>query len=1005
MIAARTPLRGVVWLACSAATAGFVLGSARSICAQDQRPPDIGGLTRSLGQPARWHWQIGIGAGAYFQDSTTLALRAVMGGYHAALNPVSKLAELGVEAYGGVRGTAVDGGVRGMLRVPYFSAGIGADYDFRSRQTTMVVTMYTPVRRGGLLTRGTLLRLDWYPLLSHSFTIGVSAPIADPLAGRNRPLRDYVVVAPALPRTASHHAPEQPLNDVLDSIGVSAGWIRRLVVPFLDQDGRSEAVAMQRTRAFTDLLAHRLAQRSVDDEVGFFHHQVERAFALAAGRPDAGLPLARGARRVLLEEILLPYDALLGRKKHRDTLKDLSVAARARFGALVVSSGLVPEDRYEAVLFAFQRITEILEFERRSAAKEWDDPRLVWLPLQYALLPEDHVEQVQLDSLIEAATGQRFSEHNRISYLANLQFQWELLRMIHETRDYHVLWIHDFPAVTSDSGLDWASLQVVEAYLSALADRVSVYDSTRTLPTYFIFLDQFYYELRKSRVWMTILEDPLRASNELPFGARRDAERLRAALERLRNVTRHSRVLQAEAREYGDAWLRNRISVHVNITNRVDASFWSGGLVSTVFGYPDDVMRDHRKIAFRDVHEDDPFEGVAVLTGLGVGRQYLGPGWDDRALIMQGPVLLDLKRAASQLLLTQGLTAADLPVALQPQPESDSALARFASRPDATSFATRAIALLNGTGFLPKPLNVAKALLYSLLPRGSVIKVPDSLWNSSFYAGLLAGASLRGVRVLIIAPAALNAPSNGFLQRERAHELLSRLLVVRSVLEEAIAKTGGDLRIGLYALPVDQHGFGSRAERWTNQLGAAPFLDTLLPFLPAVSGVVAAAARDSGLPETADTTRLPRLHQKVQFLATGEFWRAITSSSEWPRFMETYLRYRSATYSPGEQYAAARDLPDSLLAIAQRMIAAARADPKAASYAIVGSQNQDYRGMFMDGEAGVVITGAASLVPLVDLVFMDGVVTWIDDQATLDRLVPPVGELRRRIARVAKDGV
>ncbi len=61
--------------------------------------------------------------------------------------------------------------------------------------------------------------------------------------------------------------------------------------------------------------------------------------------------------------------------------------------------------------------------------------------------------------------------------------------------------------------------------------------------------------------------------------------------------------------------------------------------------------------------------------------------------------------------------------------------------------------------------------------------------------------------------------------------------------------------------------------------------------------------------------------------------------------------------------------------------------------------------MFMDGEDAVVFTGATSLVPLVDLVFMVGCVTWVDDDATLDRLLPPVGELRRRIARVTKDGV
>ena len=121
--------------------------------------------------------------------------------------------------------------------------------------------------------------------------------------------------------------------------------------------------------------------------------------------------------------------------------------------------------------------------------------------------------------------------------------------------------------------------------------------------------------------------------------------------------------------------------------------------------------------------------------------------------------------------------------------------------------------------------------------------------------------------------------------------------------------------------------------------------------------------------------------------------------------MAAYLRYREATYSPAGEYVHASGPRDSLEQIAARLVAPAHAAPRAASFAIVGSQNQDYRGMFMDGEVGVLFTGAESVVPLMDLVFMVGTVTWVDDQATLDRLLPPVGELRRRIARIAKDGV
>src|SRR6266702_824695 len=862
--------------------------AAHAARAQTVRAPEVGGRTVSLGQPLRWHWQMGLGAGAYLGgNSNDLMIRAWGGGYRASMNPVTKLVEFGLEGYVGASGNRVDGGTRALLQVPYLSAGVGPDYNIRRGRVDLLLTVHTPVRRGGFLTRGTMLRLDWYPTLGHTFVLGVSAP-----------LQDYVVVAAPFHTPETHVPANAVLHAELDSLAESAAWVRRLVVPFLDQDGRSETVALARTaRYLADLRSH-LTIRGAEQEVRFFHAQMEHAFTVAAGSATAGRELARSGRQILLAEVLIPYDALLGRKKRNVTLRALGVAARGRFSSWVTKSGLVPADRTEDVLFVFERLTDILETQRSEAAKDWDDPRLVWLPLQYGLLPEEHDEQTELDALLERVTGTQFTDHNRLTYVANLQFHWELLRMIRETRAYHVLWIHDFPALTAEGTLDGASLtQVIDGYLTTLAERVETYDSTQTLPLFFIFLDQHYYEGRKSRLLMTILEDPLHADGQL--GSPTDALRLGHALDRLRDAVRHSRVLQAEAREYGDAWLHNRIKVHVNITNRVDASFWSGGLISSVFGYPDDVMRDHRKIAFRDVSEDDPYAGVGILTGMGVGQHYLGPGWDDRSLVVQGPVLLQLKEAARSLLTSQGLAPADIPAPLRAAPLAVIG-ARMAASPDAASFHTRAMALVNETGYLTKSLNAAKALLYSLMPKGSVIKIPDSLWNATLYGSLLVGASLRGVKVLIIAPARANAPSGGFPQMVRAHELFTRLLLVRRELGESIARAGGALHMGLYALPVDEAGFASRADRWARQVSGSPFLTELMPFASGLVPLVADAGRRSnGIATPGDSSGPPKLHQKVQFFATGDFWSAVTASPQWPRFMTTYLRYREATYSPG----------------------------------------------------------------------------------------------------------
>jgi len=174
-----------------------------------------------------------------------------------------------------------------------------------------------------------------------------------------------------------------------------------------------------------------------------------------------------------------------------------------------------------------------------------------------------------------------------------------------------------------------------------------------------------------------------------------------------------------------------------------------------------------------------------------------------------------------------------------------------------------------------------------------------------------------------------------------------------------------------------------------------------MPFLPTSWPIVVALAR----PSAQALGNRPKLHQKVQFLGTQSLWKAIAEAPEWPEFMSTYLAYRDATYAADKSADEAVPYPAQLQSIAQRIHARTRDIEGAASFALVGSQNQDYRGMFMDGEVDLLFSGPASLVPLVDLIFLEGTTTWVTDQATLDRLVPPPAEYWRRWARILKDAV
>ncbi len=68
-------------------------------------------------------------------------------------------------------------------------------------------------------------------------------------------------------------------------------------------------------------------------------------------------------------------------------------------------------------------------------------------------------------------------------------------------------------------------------------------------------------------------------------------------------------------------------------------------------------------------------------------------------------------------------------------------------------------------------------------------------------------------------------------------------------------------------------------------------------------------------------------------------------------------------------------------------------------YFTIGTQNQDPRGMMLDGEASLVVSGSQAAVALVDFYFLMARTTWITRQTELDQYVPPYGDFIRWIAR------
>ena len=995
--------------------------AAAPAAAQDSLPPAAGGMTTSLGQPPKRNWFAGASAGTMWaSDGVAQPVGFATLGNHVSIgSPVTAILGGSLEGFIGFRGGELDGGGRALLSILTNRFQGGVEYNAGQGQLHAMLGFTAPVRRGGIFGAGSWARLEWS--IGNSLRVSVLAPLANPRAGRTRPRRDQVVVAPRSSTDEPSPMSDPGLDDALANVRAAAIRIQQLTVPYLDAPGADPRAALAPT--LTQLrspapppIPSGDSGLAVDAVVRFYHGELARAFSIAASGRAYGVgessvmgdSLAQVARTALLSRAVYPYNRLLGQWKPDGTFASLAAYARGDFARQLAATSLPPE-RQTTVLYVFQAVLASVDSVRARAAAAWGDNRLLWLPLQLGLLPDQHDTQQELDGIIEEAVGQSFTPGNRAWYVINEEFQVEATQSILAARDYHVLWIHDFSGRNDEGAPDPTSLKyVVHAYLRALTDAVRRYDTQRTMPMYLIFLDQHYYELNDARVWLDILERPLDATPHFAKGHEDFEDSVRTAQNELREAVRQSTLLQAESRQYGRAWLRNLVKVQVNVTFPADPSFWGPGILP-VIGYPDNIMRDHRKILFYDLTEEDPYSGKALFTGVGIGEHYVGKTWEDRALELQGPAALRLKEDARRLLLSQGMTEEQIPYPLRPRPLPPNYWALVAAQVAATpSGDQHAMELHNLTGYQSKPINVARAVLYNLMPPGSVVKIPDSLWGSALYAALLTGSAFRGVRVLLVVPSLVSAPSPGWPQMAVAHDLFARLIVIQQELGPELEASGGMLKTGVYNPGIGVLDVQARFGAAYLNGRRTPFMRRLFPISPPLEAMLTALSQT---PQAPGAVRFveepsPKLHMKAGFFATREGWDSLISK---PEMADVFKAYWAQVGPDGlGQRMSVEERADLITASSQLLVDAfmnsltPEARRHVAYYLMLGSANMDYRSMLMDGEAAVLVSGWSSVVAVIDFSLVMNLSVWIDDLALLDDLLPPPTGFQRAVARMVR---
>jgi hypothetical protein len=981
---------------------------------------------RSMGKPPVWK----PFTGGYYQldrsgDVNRHGGAAYLGVYKDLMPSIVGMGLSGEGYLGGVSGVSgATGGARALLELRSLYLKAGVDYDIQAEDTSFLLSLTLPLRRGGIVGRGTHFRVDWLPGRGHSLNFGLQVPL-EPHMGKTRPR----VTDVAVPR-GKRPAPPVLSPEIVAAMGEVRKAARSATAlnTMFWRDHRSDRLkSLEASRAEMREFKAAIGQTDplrprglrMDNEVRILHDQLDLAFGLAAGAPagDArakGAPLAAIAREVALDEVLYPYNRLFGQYKHPDDLWGLAARARERFAAKLGGAASAHDAAVRLVFEDYLRAIE--ELREWGMHRSLADSRLMWLPFQLALRPEQHDSQQEIDAILSRAQRTPLVPGNRVFYWNGQQWQLTLHRSILDTRDYHVLWLHDYDGVDHAGDADEISYFItVEGYLKALTERVREFDRTGALPVYTILVDLNYWEGNKGRVYTDVLQDPLRARPSLPKqeveANRKMQEGVLRGLAELREAVAGSKRLQEEAARRGQEWLRKYVSVHLNVMNPADFSYRTRRLVGYLPIAPDTIVRDHRKIIFYDVTELDPGKGAAIYGGVGVGEQYASATWEDRSTRLAGPAALSVKDATRRYLQQNGFRDEDIPHPLRPIPKPADYDARVKEL-EAQGWTATAMEVHNDRGFAQKDASVASAVLYTLMPPGSLIVVPDSIWTHELWAAQLFGAALRGCRVYVIAPAAENAPSAGFPQLSRTREIWSRFLEARTILGPEIADRGGLLRVGLYTRASGVDDLQAQLGEMHQTFERFPFLKEEFPFPEDFYARVGAAEEllasigyrpaDDRLPADA-RARSPKLHRKTQLFVTSDALAAIVRDPRTQDVIRNQTRFmakQGIVFEEEELEKARIDLRaifTPYLDVVRDLPAPVR--EKAVLYMTVGSLNKDARGMMTDGEVLQVTAGPWAMWAVADMWILTGSTTWIDSQEELDRLLPPYKQWQRRVGR------
>ncbi len=942
-------------------------------------------IIKQMGFPSEWHAEISMGIGMSKFRASSLLEEIRFQVSRDLYIPTLALLRAGAEGAIGIRKNNVYYRWRLRLISHVLRLALGIEYASYRKAWSPVISFVHPILRGGLIGNS-FFRLDYMPWENHTWLIGLEFPLFPSAKSKLKPTESAVKLPIAQGEFDSDETAFSPC-----SLKQAAHSVYSLIIPPWG-GGAPDFPSKNANPSF------------VNDTIRKYHTCLQQTFSLAiAGKIDIsleeerqGIKIAQKARENLLRYVLMPYDRLFGQRKSPDTILGMGKQAKRFLIQWCMGKYRLKSEQQTRVEKAFAVLVNAIECVRKESLQDARDGRLVWLPLQLGFYPEEINSKEEIENIIEEMIGKTISSGNRVKYLINAEYMGEVFRTIREAKEYHVLWVHDVAGVNYEDRLDEASFWLVMEYFETLAKRVEEYDQIGRMPLFIVAVDQWHYDQKNGRVWLQFLDDPLGNQwNKVPLKPMREMyfKFLEKARFKLAKAIENSHLLQQEKKLYGEKWLRNKIKIHVSITNRSTPILFTNQIVPIV-GLPDDVSRDHRKIVFYDLSEDEPYRGQAIYFSGGIGEEYLMPGWEERAVLIQGPALRGLKAQARKLFLGQGFSKEEVPWVLQPHSIGENYWRQITLRSKNDSrFRELALDLHNQTGFDAKEISVARAVLLTLAPKQSIAIAPDSLWTNQIWARMLVGQALRGGKVLVIVPGIEAAASQGNFSLARIEELSRRLVKESEKRKLQLRAAGGVLRLGVFAPKEGSNDVYEWLLAAGRSLEKHPFLREIFNLGTNFDKHIARIVHETGTkkwsPCFSDIRRRLNLHLKINGLflekPSERFW-----SEKLEEYAERYLNLSKTVSDPSLRNR-------GLILYRQRESGDHSTGIK--GWFLLGSANMDDRSLMLDGECAFFVSGSINGNAMVDLCMLALQCEWVQSTKELDKLLPPPGKLIQRIGK------